>query len=234
MSILKNITKILSIEIQLKDSKIPKYIADTSWEQDSSQSITINGIYDFTSFSQHEIDTIKHVLSTVKCKYPKEYQALGLANEAYVIKYKPRYILYEIIILKYKESSSFIDKFAVSLAYESKGAFFRQQSIRFFEESECHISSSLLKDFISYMPLRTYTIFSEIYEKEHDYDNAIYYAKIAQKYRNIESSFSKEKIKELYKKKENPPKRRKTKMTPDRIKLESEINSAAKLFLKFL
>ena len=80
------------------------YIPDMNWEQDTNASITKDGIYDLKNFSKHESDTVKHYYDYVLNHYPIEYQAMGLANEGYGIKYKPRYIIHEIIIQKYQYS----------------------------------------------------------------------------------------------------------------------------------
>lgn len=215
------------------DKHIPKYITDMTWSQDSSQSLTKNGSYDLRQFSKHETDTIKHVLKIVKQKYPEKYRSLGLANESYIIKYKPRYILYEIIILKYSQSYSFVDKFAVALAYESKGAIYRKEAIKYFEESEKYISPKIMDDFISYMPLHVYTMFAKLYEQEHDFDKAIYYTKIAQKYGDPKNPYFDTHINELLQKSEKGVRKYSKKISDERIEFEKDVTNSAKLFLQY-
>lgn len=236
---MKIITKFLdALRLEKEDNvcpptKAPKYVTDMSWEQDPNQSIVdSNGRYDFRNFSKHETDTIKHVLSVTKKKYPEQYQALGLANESYPIKYKPRYILHEIIILKYGSSLEAIDKFAVALAYSTKGAYFREKALEYFEASIDEIPPEIMSDFISYMPLHTYSIISGLYEQVRDFQEAIYYTKLQKEYGDPDNPYFDDRInKLLYKEKLNPAKRT-LKMPQDRIELENSITKAAKDFLK--
>lgn len=134
------------------DIHIPKYCTDLNWTQDSNQSITTNGKYDLNIFSRHEANTIYHVLNVVKEKYPIEYQSIGLANESSAIKYKARYVLFEIVILLYEHSKKPIDQFAVAVAYQSKGAHFRKIAIKYFEESIIYLEPEILHDFL-FFPL---------------------------------------------------------------------------------
>lgn len=216
------------------DRHIPKYIPDITWSQDSAQSSTKDGTYDLKNFSNHEIDTIKHVLKIVKQKYPENYRSLGLANESYIIKYKPRYILYELIILKYSQSDNFIDKFAVALAYESKGATYRQCAIKYFEGSINHVSPKIMDDFISYMPSHVYTIFAKLYEQEHDFDKAIYYTKLAQKYGDLNNPYFNIHISELLQKATKGVRKRNRKISTERIEFEKDVTNSARLFLKYI
>lgn len=218
----------------LNDRHVPKYIADMTWLKDSGQSLTKNGVYDLKDFSQHEIDTIKHVLMIVTQKYPKNYRSLGLANESYIIKYKPRYILHEIIILKYCQSDNFIDKFSVALAYASKGAAYRQYAIKYFEESEKHISPKIMDNFVSYMPLHVYTMFAKLYEQEHDFRKAIYYTKIAKRYGNPNNPYFDIRINELLQKAEKGVRKRSRKISTEQIEFEKDVTCSAKLFLKYI
>lgn len=215
------------------DKHIPKYVTDITWSQDPNQALTKNGIYDLKHFSKHEIDTIKQVLNIAKQKYPESYRSLGLANESYIIKYKPRYILYEIIILKYSQSYSFVDKFAVALAYESKGAIYRKEAIKYFEESEKYISPKIMDDFISYMPLHVYTLFAKLYEQERNFDKAIYYTKIAQKYGDPKNPYFDTRINELLQKSEKRGRKYSKKISNERIEFEKDVTNSAKLFLQY-
>lgn len=210
----------------------PKYLTDSNWHQDSEKSITTNdGKYDMKRFSKHESDTIRYIMKIVNDKYPIEYQSIGLANESYIIKYKPRYILHEMIILLYEDSESVIDKFSVSLAYASKGAFFRKKAIKYFEESEPYITSEFMNDFISYMPLHVYTMFSKLYEQEHEYQKAIDCTKMAKIYGDPCNPNFDYRIQELREKSEKNSRTRKIKMSDAQKIFEEDVEEAAKHFL---
>ena len=229
-----NLDNMLAKEPHTEYNHMPKYHCDFTWEQDSSQSIvTQDGLYDLKHFSQHEADTIKHVFNVAKNTYPSKYQAIGLANESYQIKYKARYVLFETIILLYGDSEKATDKFAVALAYETKGAFFRKQAIDYFENSEKYITPEFMSNFISYSPLHVYTMFASLYEREHDYEKAIHYTKLAKKYGTPNNSYYDVHINELYEKQARKPKRRKAKMPESQIQFEKDVVEAAKYFLKF-
>ena len=59
-----------------------------------------NGRYDLKRFSRQEYSTIKNILATVERKYPAALRSMGLVNESYPIVYKPRYILFDIVVYK--------------------------------------------------------------------------------------------------------------------------------------
>ena len=178
------------------DMHVPAY-APNFYHQNSSLSITSKNGYDLTRFSSHEVNTIKYVWDTVLKKYPTEYQSIGLANESYCILYKPRYILFEILIILFSQSENPIDMFAISLAYASKGYYFTQQALDYFEKSEKYITSDFLKDFISYLPLHVYTMFSTLYEQEHLYERAIYFTKLAKRFGEPSNPFFDDRIRSL-------------------------------------
>lgn len=214
--------------------EIPTYMTDFSWSQDSDQSIVDStGRYDMKRFSKHESDTIIHVLNVVNRKYPREYRALGLANESYPIKYKPRYVLYEIIVLTYGDSDSPYEQFAVALAYQSKGAYFRKEALRYFEECEKHISADLLKKFISFMPLYTYTTFADLYKQEHDFEKAIYYTRLAKKYAEPGNPVFDQRIKDYQEKMTMGVKKRNMKMSKQQAEFEDSVTEAALKFIKY-
>ena len=214
------------------DNCIPKYCTDISWIQDSDLSIiTEDGRYDLTRFSAHEADTIRHVFDVVKEKYPQEYQSIGLASESYPIKYKPRYVLFESIILLYADSDNPVDNFAVSLAYESKGAYFRKQAIEYFEKSEPYINTDFMRDFVSYMPLHVYTMFAKLYEQEHEYEKAIYYTEKARNWSSLGNDYFDRHIDELLEKQRTVAPPRKMNMSERQRKFEENVTAAAKYFL---
>lgn len=132
MKVIQNFLDSLKMEstkiAEIKNT-IPKYMSDMEWYQDSEQSIVTDGRYDLKRFSKHEADTVYHVINVIREKYPKELRSMGFANESYPIKYKPRYVLWEILVQLYENSSEPIDMFACALAYEAKGALFREKAL---------------------------------------------------------------------------------------------------------
>jgi len=156
---------------------------------------------------------------------------MGLANEAYQTVYKARYVLFDIIIVRYEKSSSPIDKLAIALAYESKGAFFRKEAIHYFESSIQYIDLSILNRFPSYMPASLYLVFSELYEKEHDYKKAIFFAERAMSSKGSSREYCTEQIKKLKKKLVNPPRTRKSKKPDYYDDFEQDVRRAAVAFV---
>lgn len=210
----------------------PKYITDMTWSQDRDQSIcTSDGRYDLKKFSNHESATVNHILKVVKNKYPKQYQSMGLVNEAYMIKYKPRYVLFEIAIILYEKSENPIDKLAVSLAYESKGAYFRKNAIDYFESAEPYITPEFMQDFISYMPLKVYTTFADLYEGEHEYEKAIKYINIAKKYGDADNPHFDMHINKILEKQSKGLQKSIMKMSKKQQEFENDVTEAAKRFL---
>lgn len=212
-----------------RNAHTPRYIP-TTYEQDSSQSITSDGRYDLTRFSPHESAIVSSVWHTVQQKYPPEYRAMGLANESYIIKYKPRYVLFEILILIYSQSQNPVDLFAVSLAYASKCAFYRNKALFYFEKSEKYITPEFMNNFLSYMPLSVYLTFSQLYEQEHLYPQAIHYAKLAGRYSDTYKSVTR--IQQLKETAKRNPAKRALKMSQEQIQFEKDISAAADFFLK--
>lgn len=85
--------------------------------------------------------------------------------------------------------------------------------------------------FPSYMPLSTYSQFSKIYEQEHLYDKALYYAKLAAKYSTINNPYFITRIERLQALKRNPPQRRHSKMSERQAAFEADVSAAAHFFL---
>lgn len=211
----------------------PRYCTGLSWVQDSNQSITTeDGLYDLNKFSKHEVDTIKYVLNEVEQKYPFKYRSLGFANESYSIKYKARYVLFDMIIVLYGQSAEPLDKFAVSLAYASKGWYFRKQAIDYFEQSIDRIGFDVLKDFMSYMPLHVCSMFSELYEQEHDYQKAIFYTEKAKIYGDANNPYFDNRIKTLMEKQAQNPTKRNRKISESKQKFESDVRNATNHFIQ--
>lgn len=200
--------------------------------QDSNQSLVKDGKYDLTNFSKHELFVIKSVIMDIKKKYPLELRSMGFANNAEFIIYKPRYVLFEMLIELYKYSNNSIDKFACALAYASKGASFRRDALQKFEESIEYISPLFMQQFLCSMPLNVYTKFSKIYEREHEYEKAILYTKLGKKYGEKGNPNFDMRIKELHEKAKKKTKRRNRNISDEDIKFEQEVESAAKYFIK--
>lgn len=223
------------IKPSINSNEFPKYLTDMEWHQDSEQSIIAkDGRYDLKRFSKHESDTIYHVVNVVKEKYPKELRSMGLANESYPIIYKPRYILWEILIQLYKNSNDPIDVFACALAYEAKGALFREKALQKFEESIDYITPEFMQQFISYMPLNVYMKFSRLYENNHEYEKAIFYTELGHKYGDRDNPNFDKRIAELRNKIKKNPKIRKYNPSQKTLEFENDIENAAKSFIKKL
>lgn len=190
-----------------------------------------NGRYDLKRFSRQEYSTIKNILATVERKYPAALRSMGLVNESYPIVYKPRYILFDIVVYKYGKSPAPIDKLAVSLAYESKGAYFRKEAIAYFESATLELDLSRIKGFQSYPPMSIYLKFAELYEKEHDYKKAIFFTKKAMSFRDSNKKYCAEQLKKLEKKLKNPPRTRKSKKPDYYDDFERDVRRAAIAFV---
>lgn len=231
--IFKKNDKEMQTEISPNNFHVPRYCTGLSWVQDTNQSITTeDGLYDLNKFSEHEVDTIKYVLSEVKQKYPSKYRSLGFANESYPIKYKARYVLFDMIVVLYEHSAEPLDKFAVSLAYASKGWYFRKQAIEYFEQSIEQIGFDVLKDFMSYMPLHVCSMFSELYEQEQDYQKAIFYTEKAKTYGDSNNPYFDNRIRTLIEKQAQNPTKYSRKISDKNQKFESDVRNAAIHFIQ--
>lgn len=207
------------------------------YNQDLAKSIIgPNNKYDLTHFSQHEVNIVREVLSVVSSKYPVKYQSLGLVNEAYVITYKPRYVLFEIAIIKYKDSGAYLDKFATAYAFANKGAEFRLAALGAFEESINKIPFSVLDEFASLNFAFTCILFSRLYEQEWEFDSAIYWLKKALLRGGLNNDHLKSKIKEIQKRKEDVERtgkhKRTRKVSVENEKFENDVHNAAMWFLR--
>jgi hypothetical protein len=222
---------------RLKGPNNPYIYYPEQYEQDSSQSIiAANNRYDLTRFSQHEAAVIREVLYTVKTKYPAEYQALGLVNEAYVITYKPRYVLFEIAVTKYRNSASCFDKFAVAYAFANKGSDFRLAAIGAFEEAIGEISFTVLDKFASLSFAKICNEFSKLYEQEWEFDSAIFWLKKAICRGGLNNKYFAERISEIEKRKidiiKNNKRKRNRRISAENEKFEYDLHAAALQFIQ--
>lgn len=201
------------------------------YNQDPTKSVVDeNRRYDLKRFSKQEYDIIRSVLSSVERRYHPSLRSMGLANEAYPITYKARYVLFDIIIVRYEKSTVPIDRLAVALAYESKGAYFRNEAISYLESCIKDIAKSELGRFQSYMPYSLYLKISQLYEKEHDYKKAITYTKKARASKGASKEYCTERIAALEKKLEKPPRIVKRKKPDYYDAFEADVRRAAIAF----
>lgn len=230
-----NIIKSSSINRSVARNNAPKYFSDMDWIQDSAQSITTSdGRYDLKHFSKHETDTINHIVRIIKENYPLKLRSMGFANESASVKYKPRYVLWEMLVQLYKDSTNPIDKFACALAYEAKGAMYRENALQKFEESINYITPEFMQQFTSYTPLCVYMEFSRLYESNHEYEKAIYYTKQGRKYGGTDNPNFDKRIDELAEKVKRNPKKRKYNPSKETLEFERNVENAAKYFIKEL
>lgn len=223
-------TKPLQEKADAPATKIAPYHPDL-YSQDTKKSvIDSDKRYDLKRFSSHEADIIYRVLRTADTKYHPLLKSLGLVNESVSIKYKPRYVLFDIVILKYEKSQNMVDRLAVALAYETKGAFFRKQAISYFEDSIKHVGKDVLDLFNACSAASVYTKLGDIYEKEHEYKKAMSCFKKARTLKGASEEYLSERISKLEKKLENPPKGRKQKKPDYYDAFEADVRNAAIAF----
>jgi len=197
------------------------------YAQDKDKSILDGNMYDLTRFSEHESETILSVFENVEKKYPPAHRAMGLVNESYPVIYKPRYVLFETAVIRHKDSKDPLDRMAVALAYEEKGAFFRKKAIEYFESSSFVLDGEDIKLFHSYPPFVIFVKFSKVYESEHLYEKAAFCMyRAAALYPKNAAHFSSE-GKRIREKMKNPPKKRNIKMKDDRLLFERRTEVAA-------
>lgn len=146
--------------------------------------MTSDGRYDPSQLTADERDTILAVLHRTEEKYSPRHRAIGLAVESQPVLYKERYILHDIIILRYNESKKPLDRLAVGLAYSTKGAYYRSQAIDYLADA---VPKLKRKDF--YLLSKSFPLWS-IYDKLADLcegeallDDALKYSKLAADYR---------------------------------------------------
>ncbi len=200
--------------------------------QNSELSIVDNsGRYDFMNYSRHEAETIGAVFRNVLRKYDPCHYAIGLVNESQAIVYKARYILFEIVILRFSNSTAPLEQFAVAFAYSEKGASYRLKAIEYFEKSLPQLKENDFSCYGSFLPLAIYNKLSLLYEKEHLWDKAIYYLKLAKKHCDMQLPYYKSHLAELVQmQKTNKPIRRKQLSQKD-AQMNREIEFAAQIFL---
>lgn len=201
--------------------------------QDKSQSIVDSrNRYDLTRFSAHEASVIFDVLRTIDEAYPPQYRGMGLVNESYCVVYKPRYVLFHIVILRHAKSRKPIDQLAVAMAYQSKGYYFRKQAIKHFEKAECRSLIGDMERFNSYGPLIVYNLMSELYEWDGQFSKAYKYATLASKYSTPNNQHFVFRMQDLKGKMNNPPGPYERNISKRQQEFEDKVDAAAREFLR--
>lgn len=200
-------------------------------DQNTDESVVTNGLYDLDKFSDHESDVILSVLRNTLKKYPKWFRAIGLYNESYGIKYKPRYVLFEILIQTFADSKNKLDSFAVSLAYITKGFYFREYAIDFFEKSQPKVGPKLMGKFLNCSPFSVYCAISKLYESNWQYEKAIEYNEMACGYGDLWNPYFAERTEKLKGKIGFKPNRI-SRMRKSSAEFEQKVTSVAKLFIE--
>ena len=162
-----------------------------NYPQSSCDGTTLpDGTYDFSRLSVPEVCLINEVLRvSTSSKYPQELHALGMVNESEPIRYKPRYVLNEIIVQTYAESEKALDLLAVGFAYKAKGAAGRKLAIEYFERYQQYAKwgeKRLAKNifFNVQEPFFSYGL-AELYSSEYQFDLALEYATHAEKHNSF-------------------------------------------------
>lgn len=201
--------------------------------QDKSQSIADSrSRYDLTRFSAHEAGVIFEVLRMVDEVYPPKYRGMGLVNESYCVVYKPRYVLFHIVILRHERSHKPIDQLAVAMAYQSKGYYYRKQAIEYFEKAERHSVRHEMERFNSYGPLGVYNSMSELYEWDGQFSKAYKYAVLASKYSTPNNQHFISRIQTLKGKMNDPPELYQRNISKRQQEFEDKVDTAAREFLR--
>lgn len=202
------------------------------YDQDSRQSIIDEkGKYDLTRFSTHESEIVYQAIDVVRNKYPQNLAALGLANESYVIVYKPRYVLFEIAVIMYSASAIPEEQIAAAFSYSQKGAMFREEAISLYEESINHVSFKTLDMFSSLSAVSTYLKLAELYEREYQYQNALFWLRKALYRGGLNDSYIKGKMQSIRGKIDCLP-RGKRAPRKDAIDFEKRVHNAAIYFME--
>lgn len=154
---------------ELKGVENPYDYYPEDYVQDKNKSLlTDDGKYDMIRFSVHEDWTIRNVIAQANKKYSIKYRGIGLANESYPVVYKPRYILFDVIVIVFGDSKNPFDQIAVSFAYIQKGAYYRKNAIEYFETAIDQVPLSELNRFASVSELSKSVLFSGFFSKEHN------------------------------------------------------------------
>lgn len=145
--------------------------------------------------------------------------------------YKPRYILFEIIVQLYKETTDPLDLVAVSFAYESKGAIKRKKALEYYEKAKKYINLWELNEFSSVSVPSYFLKIAKAYESEHKYKEAMECLKIVEICKECNTKLIKEKISRLKGISEvKPVWKRKT--SEKQIEFENDVTNAALYYIR--
>lgn len=223
------------VKVQPKGINNPYDYYPEEYGQDSTKSIVADdGRYDLTRISAHEDSVIRKAIYYANKNYPPKYRGIGLANESYVITYKPRYILFELVIMAFENSNKPLDHMAVSFAYIQKGSVYREDAIRYFETAINKVSIYELNKFASVSALSFLPKVAEAYKMEHEYDKAIWCLKKVIKYGGGNNKYFKEKIKVLKSLESNEKPIRRRKMSNKQAIFEQQTHEAAARYIDLL
>ena len=194
--------------------------------------LTADGRYDLTVFSQGEAQEVIDTVNHAKESYFENEFALGLYNESYGKVYKPRYVLFEIIIQLYKNSLYPDEQLAVALAYATQGAASRLKAIEYFEKCIKRVIFADFSKFCSVSALSVYSTFAKIYESEHLYEQALKYNNLACSSFGANIPYFVTKSKELKAKIQNPPQKRAYTPSAKSLEFSKNTTNAAIYFIE--
>lgn len=136
------------------------------------------------------------------------------------------------VICLFSKSENPLSLLAVCLAYASKGASFRPNAIEYWEKAYPNLDETQMRYFTATLPSSLYSKIYKLYEGEHDFENALKYFRLLGQFGNPNSDWFTEHEKELLRKIENPPKRRKRRIQEREIDLEEKILRATIYYLR--
>lgn len=130
-----------------------------------------NGYYQFDTIDKDEQNLIMQIIKKSNKADIKSLEFYSLSNS---IIYKCRYILFELMVIKYKDSPLLYDQLVTGLAYKEKGAFYRPAAI---EHIQNYVDKANNEDWFrvnQFIPKSSVLlILSELYEKEYDFTSAL-------------------------------------------------------------
>lgn len=206
-----------------------KVVATT---EDAGHVITSDGRYDLKIFSTSEYRAVLDVINSAKKSLSSKNFSINLYNLSYGVIYKPRYVLFEIIIQLFADSNDPLDCFAVAMAYSTQGASWRLKAIEYFEKCIDLTDIPSLANISAISPLQLYSTLSTLYEKEHIYDKALEYNAAAMNAPGANVPYFIENAQKLEAKLQNPKKKRTYKPSAETLQFEEDVTNAALHFIK--
>lgn len=130
-----------------------------------------NEYYQFDTINEDEQNLIMKIIKMSNKADIKSLEFYSLSNN---VIYKCRYILFELMVLKYKDSPLLYDQLVTGLAYKEKGAFYRPAAIEYIQN---YVDKANNEDWFRVNQLipksSILLILSELYEKEYDFTSAL-------------------------------------------------------------